>query len=63
MADEKKLKEHLKAHQEYPATKEDLLLTCGELSDIAEADKKEFMEKLPEGEYRSADEVFVALGM
>ncbi len=63
MADEKKLKEHLLSHQDYPANKEDIMQTCGEMSDIAEADKKWFLEKLPEGEYKSANEVFMAVGM
>lgn len=35
---------------------------CDNLSDFSEDDKKEFMEKLPEGTYQSADDVVQALG-
>lgn len=54
--------DHLKAHQQYPATKAELVAACGNLSDFSEEDKKEFMEKLPEGTYNSADDVIKALG-
>ena len=55
--------DHLKTHQKYPATKADLVAECDNLSDFSEEDKKEFGEKLPEGNYNSADEVIVALGL
>lgn len=55
--------DHLKNHQKYPATKAQLVAECNNLSDFSDADKKEFMEKLPEGTYNSADEVSKALGM
>lgn len=54
--------DHLKTHQQYPATKAQLVAECDSLSDFSEDDKKEFMEKLPEGTYQSADEVIQALG-
>ena len=54
--------EHLKGHITYPATKNDLVAACNNLSDFSEEDKKEFMDKLPEGTYNSAEEVTKALG-
>ena len=53
--------DHLKNHQKYPATKEALLAECNNLSDFSEEDKKWFTEKLPEGNYNSAEEVMTAL--
>ena len=46
---------HLKEHQKYPATKEDLVAECSNLSD--------FSEKLAEGTYNSAEDVIKALGL
>lgn len=54
--------DHLKSHQKYPATYEQLVAECNNLSDFSEEDKKEFMEKLPKKTYNSADEVMAALG-
>lgn len=54
---------HLKEHQTFPATKEQLVETCNNLSDFSEEDKKWFMEKLPEGTYKSPEEVAKAVGM
>ena len=54
--------DHLKNHQTYPATKAQLVVECDNLSDFSAEDKKEFMEKLPEGTYNSADDVVKALG-
>ena len=55
--------EHLKNHQQYPATKEELVAACNNLSDFSSQDKEEFSNKLPEGTYNSAEEVMKALGM
>lgn len=52
---------HLKKHQEYPATKEQLVKACNELSDFSKADKKWFKESLPKGTYHSPEEVMRAL--
>lgn len=54
--------DHLKTHQNYPATRAELVKECNELSDFSEEDKRWFMDKLPEGTYSSADEVISALG-
>lgn len=55
--------DHLKQHQSYPATKAQLVAECNGLSDFSDEDKKEFMMKLPEGTYNSAEEVAKAIGM
>ncbi|MBI4028871.1 MAG: DUF2795 domain-containing protein [Candidatus Blackburnbacteria bacterium] len=49
-------------HVTYPATKEDLIKACDEMSDVPEADRKWFKENLPEGTYQSAGDVKAALG-
>ena len=55
--------DHLKTHHtKWPATYEELVAECNALSDFSEADKKEFMEKLPKGTYKNPEEVLAALG-
>ena len=63
MQDTKNAINHLSQHQKYPATKSELVAECNRLSDFSEADKKWFMENLPEGTYNSADEVIATLGL
>lgn len=55
--------DHLRQHQSYPATRDELLKECSELSDFSKEDKEWFMKNLPEGTYKSADEVISALGL
>ena len=55
--------EHFKTHQSYPASKEDLVKECDNLSDFSKEDKEWFMKTLPEGNYASADDVIKALGL
>lgn len=54
--------DHLKNHQTYPATRDELMEECNKLSDFSQDDKKYFMDNLPEGTYDSAEEVIRALG-
>ncbi len=61
MNDVKNAIHHLREHQEYPATKEELIAECDNLSDFSEADKKWFADNLPDKTYNSADEVIKAL--
>lgn len=63
MLNAKDVMDHLMAHQKYPATKAQLVAECNNLSHFSDEDKKEFMDKLPEGNYTSAEEVMKALGM
>lgn len=62
MKDIKNAIDHLRSHQEYPATREDLVKACKNMSDFSDEDKKWFMEHLPEGKYNSADDVIRTLG-
>lgn len=55
--------DHLKTHQNYPATKADLVAECNSLSDFSQEDKTWFTTTLPEGTYNSAEEVVKALGL
>lgn len=54
---------HLRQHMSYPANKAQLVTACNNMSDFSEEDKKSFEERLPEGNYNSADEVIQALGL
>ena len=61
--DAKNIMQHLHDHQSYPATREELVAECDELSDFSEEDKQWFRSKLPDRTYNSAQEVMDALGM
>lgn len=61
--DTKNALKHLKEHQKYPATSAELFAECDNLSDFSDEDKAWFKENLPEGTYKSADEVVAALGL
>lgn len=63
MKDMKNAKMHLKEHIKYPATKQQLVEACNKMSDFSDDDKKWFEEHLPEGTYKSAEDVMSALGM
>lgn len=49
-------------HVTYPASKDDLVKACNEMSDVPENDKRWFMENLPEKNYQSAEDVKQAVG-
>ncbi len=53
--------EHLKNHVEYPATKNDIVTACNNLSDIPQADKEWFEKNLPDRTYNNAEEVLAAV--
>jgi hypothetical protein len=59
--DMKKVTQHLKEHQKYPATRAELLAACNDLVDFTPAEKRWYAEHLPEGTYKSAAEVLKAL--
>jgi hypothetical protein len=61
--DAKAMKTHLSEHIKYPATKADILKACNDASDVSADDKAAFTASLPEGTYKSADDVMKALGM
>lgn len=63
MKDIQNMISHLKMHQKYPATKEELVAECTQLSDFSSEDKEWFQSHLPKGSYNSAEEVIRALGI
>ena len=63
MKDNKNAMDHLKNHQSYPATKEDLVKECNGLSDFSDEDKEWFKTHLMDKTYKSANEVMEVLGM
>lgn len=63
MDDMKDMKEHLATHVKYPATKQDIIKACNDMSHIPEDHKKLFIDKVPEGTYQNADQVAKAAGM
>jgi hypothetical protein len=56
-----KVGQHLRQHQNYPATRAQLLASCKGLVDFSAGEKRWFAEHLPQGTYQSADEVLKAL--
>ena len=52
---------HLKNHVKYPASRKDVVSTCNNMSDAPASDRDWFSTALPEGNYRSADEVVSAI--
>ncbi len=63
MQDQANTMMHLKDHMTYPATKDELVAACNNMSDFSEGDKKSFAETPPEGTYKSAEEVAIAIGL
>lgn len=57
----KAMMKHLKEHQTYPASKDQLVEACNNLEDVSLDEKKYFEENLPEGSYGSAEDVMKAL--
>ena len=52
---------HIKSHSNYPATKEDLVKACNNLSDFTRDQKRWFEKTLPAKTYESAGAVIRAL--
>jgi hypothetical protein len=52
---------HLKNHVTYPANRAQVVAACNGMSDAPKDDGEWFSKALPEGNYRSADEVMSAL--
>lgn len=59
--DAKKLETHLKTHQTYPATRAEMIETCGKCPEFSDGEKAWFAARLPEGTYKSAAEALKAL--
>lgn len=63
MKDTKNAIDHLKDHQKYPATKEELVKECNSLSDFSKKDKEWFEQHLEDRNYTSANDVIKTLGL
>jgi hypothetical protein len=59
--DRGKMLDHLEQHQQYPATRAQLLAACKDLVDFTDAEKRWFADHLPEGSYKSAADVMKAV--
>jgi hypothetical protein len=59
--DWKHVEQHLREHQEYPATRAQLVASCNNLVDFEDGEKKWFAAALPDGTYKSADDVLKVL--
>ena len=53
--------DHLKNHVEYPTNKAGVIAACNGMADAPKEDSAWFAKTLPEGNYRTADDVMRAL--
>ena len=70
MDDQKKMNEkmnevmeHLNGHVDYPATKQEIMKACEDMSDVPLKDKDWVMKNLPEKTYMNAGDVKNAMKM
>jgi hypothetical protein len=56
-------REHFAKHVNYPASRSTILAACANTNEFSDSEKRWFEQKLPEREYKSADEVIVVLGL
>jgi hypothetical protein len=61
--DMKELMSHLQSHIMYPASKRTIVENCNNMQHVPASTRSWFEENLPEGTYRSADEVVMKLGI
>ena len=59
----KEVMSHIDSDVNYPASKDDLVKACNEMSDVPEGDKKWFIDNLPDKTFESPEEVKQALSM
>jgi len=52
---------HLKSHVKYPANRAQVVAACNQMHDLPDDDAQWFTKALPEGNYRSANDVLAAL--
>lgn len=53
--------EHLKHHVEYPASRDEVVAACNDMSDIPSDDRDWFMKSLPAGDYNGPEDVLTAI--
>jgi hypothetical protein len=56
-------REHFAKHVTYPASRNTILAACASTNEFSESEKRWFEQKLPDREYKSADEVIAVLGL
>jgi len=54
---------HFVKHVNYPASRSTILAACANTNEFTDAEKRWFEQKLPDREYKSADEVIAVLGL
>jgi hypothetical protein len=52
---------HIKNHIDYPATKQEVIAACNNMSDVPSDDKEWVSKSLPEQTYRAPEDVVAAL--
>gem|GEM_PF-796426 len=52
---------HLKHHVSYPASRAQVVAACNNMMDVPSSDRDWFTKNLPEGTYKSANDVVSAL--
>ncbi len=62
-SDVKEVVNHIENDVVYPASKDELVSACDEMSDVPPAEKQWFLNSLPSGIYENAGEVKMMLGL
>ena len=57
-----KVAAHLRAHVTYPATRTQILAACAQTPEFTAGEKAWFAARLPDGTYKTADQVLASLG-
>ena len=63
ITDASKVKQQIKTAVKFPATKEQIVTAINSSKDIVEADKKVIQDTLPSATYKTAEDVYKALGI
>jgi hypothetical protein len=63
MADKQELMEHLQNHIKYPATKQTIVESCNQMDHVPAATRSWAEEHIPNGTFKSADEVVMRMGL
>ncbi len=61
--DKKEIMTHLKSHIMYPANKRTIVESCNNMAHVPASTRTWVEQQLPEGTYKSSDEVVMKLGL
>jgi hypothetical protein len=61
--DKKEIMTHLKSHISYPANKRTIVESCNNMAHVPASTRMWVEQQLPEGTYKSSDEVVMKLGL